>query len=91
MLVVVTYDISDDKRRNKLFKTLKNYGYSVQYSVFECFLNNKDLSQLKKEVLPLINQNEDSITYYSFCESCINKISAIRKTALPCRKATIVV
>ena len=35
-MYVVCYDITDTKRRNKIFKTLKNYGQHKQYSVFEC-------------------------------------------------------
>jgi CRISPR-associated protein Cas2 len=32
MLVVVTYDVPDDKRRLKLAKLLEGYGRRVQYS-----------------------------------------------------------
>jgi len=38
MLVLVTYDISDNKRRTKLATFLEGYGRRVQKSVFECFL-----------------------------------------------------
>jgi CRISPR-associated protein Cas2 len=32
---VVCYDVVDDRRRNRIFKLLKDYGRRVQYSVFE--------------------------------------------------------
>ncbi|MCA9742068.1 CRISPR-associated endonuclease Cas2, partial [candidate division KSB1 bacterium] len=38
MLLLVSYDIVDDKQRTKLAKRLQNYGQRVQYSVFECDL-----------------------------------------------------
>lgn len=44
-LVVVIYDIRDNKRRNKLAKFLEGFGFRVQLSAFECILN---LSQYKK-------------------------------------------
>ena len=91
MLVLITYDISNNKRRSKLHKTLKNYGQPVQFSVFECFLDKKDLVRLQKEVISLIKKDEDSIIYYSLCENCLNRIYAIRKTPLPHRIATIII
>lgn len=36
---VVVYDISDDRERTRVDKVLKNYGFRVQKSVFECKLN----------------------------------------------------
>ena len=38
MFIVVSYDISHTKRRNRLHRALKNFGTRVQYSVFECVL-----------------------------------------------------
>lgn len=36
---VVVYDISSDRERAKVDKVLKNYGFRIQKSVFECKLN----------------------------------------------------
>ena len=38
MYVVVSYDITNDRRRLKVMKTLEGFGERVQYSVFECRL-----------------------------------------------------
>ncbi|HHP7244558.1 MAG TPA: CRISPR-associated endonuclease Cas2, partial [Elainellaceae cyanobacterium] len=38
MLVLVVYDIANNRRRQKLSKLLEGYGRRVQESVFECFL-----------------------------------------------------
>ncbi|MGB9929177.1 MAG: CRISPR-associated endonuclease Cas2, partial [Methanosarcina sp.] len=35
MRLVVTYDISDNKIRNRIYKILEKYGAWKQYSVFE--------------------------------------------------------
>ena len=43
MRTLVSYDISDDKRRRKVCKILEGYGYRVQYSVFECDLDDKKI------------------------------------------------
>lgn len=48
---VVVYDISDDRERIKVDKVLKNYGFRIQKSVFECklneFLKKKLISELQ--------------------------------------------
>ena len=35
---IITYDIRDDRRRDKIFKLLKGYVTPVQYSVFEGYV-----------------------------------------------------
>ncbi|QSQ08588.1 CRISPR-associated endonuclease Cas2 2 [Koleobacter methoxysyntrophicus] len=54
-LVVVIYDIVDDRRRLKMAKFLKGFGFRVQRSCFECIL---DMSLYKK----LIDQIENYIS-----------------------------
>ena len=44
---LISYDISNDKRRLKVMKALEDYGTRVQYSVFECWLRPQDLKSLK--------------------------------------------
>lgn len=44
---VVVYDISSDRERTKVDKVLKNYGFRIQKSVFECKLNES----LKKKLI----------------------------------------
>jgi CRISPR-associated protein Cas2 len=44
MYLVVSYDIHDDKRRNRIHKVLKNFGERIQFSVFECDLTKDQLS-----------------------------------------------
>ena len=58
---LITYDISDDKRRDEIFETLKDQGNHTQYSVFLCQLNPRELAELKSVLLGLTNQAEDQI------------------------------
>lgn len=57
----ITYDVSDDKRRNGLFKTLAANGDHVQYSVFLCALNRMELAGLRATMSELINHREDQV------------------------------
>ena len=46
MLVLISYDIEDDRLRVKLAKLLEGHGQRVQYSVFECHLTPSEYGVL---------------------------------------------
>ena len=50
---VFAYDISLTKERNKVDKILKEYGFRVQKSVFECVLTENDREKLIKKLQDL--------------------------------------
>ena len=58
---LITYDISDDKRRTKIFHTLQANGDHAQFSVFLCQLNPTELARLSAALQPLINSAEDHV------------------------------
>lgn len=66
------YDIEDNKRRNEIFKILKNYGSHVQYSVFECDIKLEHFKSLKSEIMNCINLEKDSIIFYKLCKTCLS-------------------
>jgi len=63
--IVISYDITNNKRRTKVAKTLEDYGKRVQYSVFECLLLPAELAKLKKLLRPQVRESQDTIRYYS--------------------------
>ena len=71
--VVVVYDISNDKRRTRLHNALLNYGTPVQYSVFECLLESKQLEKMKQAVAQVIRPRKDRVRYYHLCQQCLAK------------------
>ena len=82
---IITYDISNDKRRTKLSDILQAYGYRVNYSVFECELNQTKLDKLLYEIelQKLINKKYDSIRFYHLCQNCVAKSFDIANRADP--------
>jgi CRISPR-associated protein Cas2 len=72
---VVTYDISNDKRRTKISDILGAYGVRVNYSVFEIELSERKREQLLYEIelKKLINKKYDSLRFYHLCENCVPK------------------
>ncbi|HXG30718.1 MAG TPA: CRISPR-associated endonuclease Cas2 [Thermodesulfobacteriota bacterium] len=83
--LVAVYDIPDDRRRLKLFKTLEGYGIPVQFSVFECELSEEDFLIMKDKVERIIDKGEDSVVYYEICPRCWNRTErvGIRKRVMP--------
>lgn len=63
--ILVCYDIASDKRRDKVAKACESYGARVQYSVFECPLDDTRLQQLRAELGEIINRDEDQVLFVS--------------------------
>jgi len=76
--ILIVYDISNDKRRTKLHNVLLDYGTPVQYSVFECHLDDKNLVKLKKAVARVVRKRRDNVRYYYLCADCEKKIESSR-------------
>ncbi len=60
---LVAYDIADDKRRTDVFKTLKDFGNHVQYSVFLCELDASELILLREQLRSFIDGGEDQVMF----------------------------
>ena len=76
-MLIVSYDISNNKLRYRFSKFLEKYGRRLQYSVFE--LKNSPrilgivLLECEKKFLKHF-QNSDSILIFSLCEGCMKKV-----------------
>lgn len=94
-MYVISYDISEDKRRNKIAKLLEGYGCRVQYSVFECHINEKKLKILCAGLQDLARDMTDgSIYIYYVCNSCEKKrvlIGEEKESLLELKEPVIVV
>lgn len=77
MLVLVVYDIPDNKRRTKLANFLEGYGRRVQYSVFECFLNLSQMRELYEKVENRVKQEEDNVRFYWLSSDAVSKTLSI--------------
>lgn len=73
----VCYDIVDDKRRNKIFKALTDFGIHRQFSVFECKLTEKDFLKMKARLTELIDQDEDQVLFIPLNGECYAQVETI--------------
>ena len=64
MLTLVAYDITDDKRLHKVARICEDYGVRVQYSVFECHLDENEFADFWLQLLEVIEENHDRLVAY---------------------------
>ena len=76
MFYVGSYDIPDDNRRNAVAKTLLDFGSRVQYSVFECIMDDDSHQELMNR-LAMIVVEEDKIRVYALCAKCEGRIAVL--------------
>lgn len=76
-LYIIAYDIPVDRRRTKVHKTLSGAGTWTQYSLFECYLTDKEFITLRAKLDKLLNPKEDSVRFYPLCKSCEGKVETI--------------
>ncbi len=77
MLITVSYDIRDNRRRTKVAEALENYGRRVQLSVFECLLEDQQVARLRRQLERLIEPQEDSVRIYRLCAECRGKVEVV--------------
>lgn len=74
MLYVVIYDISDDKRRRRVFNLLEGYGQRVQFSAFECVLSDRKFDELRARLIKVVKMDEDSVRFYPISGHTLGRV-----------------
>lgn len=64
-LVVVCYDVADDRRRQRLVRVLESFGQRVQESVFECWLNAAQQRALERRATAELDEGRDLLAIYA--------------------------
>lgn len=80
---LVSYDISHPKRLRKVAHTLEGFGIRLQYSVFECPLDDLRLAKLKTELHDLLNHEEDQVLFVSLGPSAGDATLVIEAMGMP--------
>jgi len=70
-MLLVAYDITDDRRRTRVTKVLARRGRRVQYSVF--LLSSGTPGEVAAELSPLIEAREDNVRVHVLCAACDQK------------------
>lgn len=75
-LVVVAYDIPQDRRRGRIAKTLLGFGARIQGSVYELWLTKREIERCWGQVTALAAKG-DMIRFYLLCDSCVGRTRTI--------------
>lgn len=84
MFVLIAYDVNiasltGAKRLRKVAKSCLNYGSRVQNSLFECVLTDAQFVGLRHELEQIIDNEKDSIRFYSLGKNWDQKVITIGK------------
>jgi len=72
-MIIISYDISDDKLRTKFSKYLEKFGHRIQYSVFEIDNSEKILTNIMADISNRFEKRfnqEDSVIIFILSKSC---------------------
>ena len=64
-LYLIAYDITDERRLNKVRHLLKAYSTGGQKSLHECFLNRGDLNYIVQKLRHIISEEEDRVHIFT--------------------------
>lgn len=70
MLTLVAYDICDQRRLHRVAKVCEDFGVRVQYSVFECRLDEAEFTDFWLKLLEEIDEDEDRVVAYKIDARC---------------------
>jgi len=60
---LVCYDICDDKRLRMVYKTMRDFGDHLQYSIFECQFTSSDLARCRHTLSEIIDHRVDQVLF----------------------------
>ena len=72
-MILISYDIVDDKLRRKFSKYLEKYGNRMQYSVFEISNSKRLLDNIMADITNIFEkkfQQTDSVIIIETSENC---------------------
>jgi CRISPR-associated protein Cas2 len=69
---LVCYDVRDPKRYRALYKVMKGVGRRIQYSVFRCRLDDREIEQLRWNLAKILDA-ADSLLIIDLCPSCASR------------------
>jgi CRISPR-associated protein Cas2 len=72
---LVCYDVRDAKRLRRTAKHLEGYGHRMQYSVFRCWLTERQMQQLRWELTEIL-ESEDDVLMIPLCSRCVDNLES---------------
>ena len=83
MILVATYDVTDDDRRSKVAARLQSWGERVQKSVFVIDVAPEELTGLRGQLQAIIDDDVDSLYLFRQCGSCWQALDCVGQASPP--------
>ncbi len=77
MKYLVTYDISDNRVRDKVARILSKYGVRIQLSCFEIECNKDELREILEKIKEKIELSVDSVYVFPITKNAEHSIYEI--------------
>lgn len=92
-LLMVTYDIADQKRWRSVFRIMKGYGEWLQLSAFQCRLSPKRRAELVANLDSSIDHKEDHVLILDLgpAESVTPRVTSLGKEFAAISRDAIVI
>jgi len=87
-LYLVAYDIADQRRWRRVFRTMKGYGNWLQLSVFQCRLTARRRAELADALEQLVHAREDHVLIIDLgpADKIDPKVESLGKSYEPVRR-----
>jgi CRISPR-associated protein Cas2 len=78
MRYMICYDIANTKTRTKVAKYLEGFAFRIQYSVFMCESNEKQMKDVVRRLRILTRRdNRKAILIVPLCHHCLGQMQLI--------------
>ena len=90
---VVAYDIADQRRWRRVFRTMKGYGAWLQLSVFHCRLDGGRRAQMAMTLETLIDPTADHVVILDLgpAEDVQLAVESLGKSFTPIERQAVVI
>ena len=90
---LVCYDISEQKRWRRVYKTMKGYGVWLQLSGFQCRLSRVNLLRMTDTLTELLDTAEDHLMIIDIgpADSVTIRVESIGRPFRPIERRAVIV
>ncbi len=86
---LVAYDITDNKRLNKVHKKVQAYAVGGQKSFYECWLNAVEFEEFRQKITALLDTQEDRCFIFQIDHD--NQPLLLGKAKLPTQQIFLII
>lgn len=91
MLYLIAYDIADPRRLARVADICEDYGNRVQYSLFECWLDDDGMEVIWRRLSEVIDTQEDRLVAYPIDAGSARKRRKAGKTMVLTERLTTLI